>query len=159
MHQQQNPEVLKTIIVFITFKYSYTNRSLFNFHSRPAQTNYRPLTLASAVGRKRTDPALITRLSFFITSLQFNLCTVVTNKNVTQNSSIIAHSQYTTEVPGNIFLTGMHRLLLINKGRSPFADATHCVGFQSIHRRRLLDNKIHNTFSPTQQCNYSILPQ
>jgi hypothetical protein len=50
----------------------------------------------------------------FVTSLKSNLRTALTTQNTTENNCIISHSQNTTALQPNVFLTGTHRLLVIN---------------------------------------------
>jgi hypothetical protein len=51
----------------------------------------------------------------FIRSLKSNLCTAVTIRDTTENSSIISHTQNITALQLDVLLTGMHQLLITNK--------------------------------------------
>jgi hypothetical protein len=65
----------------------------------------------------------------FITSLKSNLCTALTTRNTTENITVfISHAQNTTALQPNLFLTGIHQLLVTNKGPSPFLSAKNCQG-------------------------------
>ena len=57
----------------------------------------------------------------FITRLNSNLCTALTTCNAIQYNSIISHAQNTTTLQPNVLVTGLHRLLVTNKGRSALA--------------------------------------
>jgi hypothetical protein len=48
--------------------------------------------------------------------------------NTTAHSCIISHAQNTTAIQPNVFLTGIHRLLVTRKGRSSFPSANNCQG-------------------------------
>jgi len=52
----------------------------------------------------------------------------VTTHDTTENSCIILHSQNTTALQRNVFLTGKHRLLVISQGWSAFYSANHFQG-------------------------------
>jgi hypothetical protein len=54
----------------------------------------------------------------FITSLMSNLYTAVTRRNTTENNCIFSHAENRTALQPNV-LTGIHRLLVTNKGWSP----------------------------------------
>jgi hypothetical protein len=56
-----------------------------------------------------------------ITSLKSNLCTAITTQNTTQNNCIISHAKNMTALQLNVFLTGIHQLLVTNKGGSDFS--------------------------------------
>jgi hypothetical protein len=56
----------------------------------------------------------------FTTSLKRNLCTALSKQNTTENNCIISHAQNTTALQPNVFLTGIHLLLVTSKGRSVF---------------------------------------
>jgi hypothetical protein len=53
----------------------------------------------------------------FITSIKSNLHTALTAENTTANNCIILHTQDTTELHTNVFLTGIARLLVTKDGR------------------------------------------
>jgi hypothetical protein len=61
----------------------------------------------------------------FITSLKSNLCTALSTHNTNR---IISHAQNTTARQLNVFLAGMHRLLVTNKGGSAFPSTNNCQG-------------------------------
>ena len=63
----------------------------------------------------------ICQVFWFITRLMSNLCTALTTCNIIKYNRIISHAQNTTELQPNALVTGLHRLLLTNKGRSSFA--------------------------------------
>jgi hypothetical protein len=63
-----------------------------------------------------------------ITRLMSNLCTSLTTQNTTENNCIISHAQNTTALQSNLFLTGIHRLLVRNKGWSGFLIENNCQG-------------------------------
>jgi hypothetical protein len=62
----------------------------------------------------------------FITSLNWNLWTCVGTRNSAENSCIISHAQSTTVLQSSAFFTGIHRLLVTNKGRSAFLSPHNC---------------------------------
>jgi hypothetical protein len=53
-----------------------------------------------------------------ITTLKSHFCTAVPTQNATENSCNISYAQNTTAPQPYVFLTGIRRLLLTNKGRS-----------------------------------------
>jgi hypothetical protein len=65
---------------------------------------------------------------YFIARQKSNLCTVLATQNTTGCISIISHPQNTTEHQPSIFLNGIHRQLVTNKGRSAFPRANTCQG-------------------------------
>ena len=62
----------------------------------------------------------------FITSLNWNLRTYVGTRNTAESSYIISHAQSTTVLQSTAFFTGIHRLLVTNKGRSAFPSPNNC---------------------------------
>ena len=64
----------------------------------------------------------------FITSLKSNLCTAQTTYDTTENNCIILHAQNVNTFQPNVFLSGVHRLLVTNSRRSPFPTANRCQG-------------------------------
>jgi hypothetical protein len=56
----------------------------------------------------------------FVTSLKSNLCTALTTQKTAENICITSHAQNTTALLLNVFLTGIHRLLVTNKGGLAF---------------------------------------
>jgi hypothetical protein len=64
----------------------------------------------------------------FITSLKSKLRTALSTQNTTEKNCIMSHAQNTTAVQVNILLTGVHRLLVTNKGLSALPSSNHCQG-------------------------------
>ena len=62
----------------------------------------------------------------FTTSLMSELCTAISTKNTTDNECFNSHAQNTTALQDNVPLTGIHRLLIRNKGRWDFPSAKDC---------------------------------
>jgi hypothetical protein len=67
------------------------------------------------------------RVSFII-RLKSHLCTALTTQNTTETNGIISHAQNTTARQPNIFLTGIHQILVTNKGRSALLSANNFQG-------------------------------
>ena len=75
-------------------------------------------------GEKHIDP--VTKMSLChcteenfvlsITSQKANLCTVLLTQNTAENNCIISQAQNTTVLKPNVFLTGIHWLLVTNNG-------------------------------------------
>ena len=54
----------------------------------------------------------------FISSRKSNLCRTVTTQNTTESNCVMSHAQNTNALQPNVFLSGIHRLLATNEGRS-----------------------------------------
>jgi hypothetical protein len=70
----------------------------------------------------------MTWLFSYITSLNSNSRKAVTIQSTKVNNCIISHAQNTTALQPNVFLTGIHRLLVTKKGQSSLPGANHCSG-------------------------------
>jgi len=95
---------------------------------------YSPLTQIMTVGGKvhilsKTPTSITAWLSFYwsplgvwlIISIKSQWCTVLTTKNTTEKKNyIISHAHNTTTLQSNLFLTGLQRLLVTNKGMVGF---------------------------------------
>jgi hypothetical protein len=57
----------------------------------------------------------------FITSRKSNLCTALT----IESNCINSHTQHTTALRPNVFLIGIHQLLVTNEGQLPFLSVNH----------------------------------
>jgi hypothetical protein len=64
----------------------------------------------------------------FITNLKWNLCTALTTQNITEQKCI--HAEKESAVQSNVFLTGIHGLLVKRKERSALHNANNCQGQQ-----------------------------
>ena len=59
----------------------------------------------------------------FRTSLKSNLCTAATTQNTTEQKCIVRQTNKVTALQPHVFLTELSRLLVTNKGGSPFPSA------------------------------------
>jgi hypothetical protein len=64
----------------------------------------------------------------FVTSLKSNLGTVLTTYNTAENNCIISHAQNTTAFKASELLTGVHRVLVTNKGLLGFSSTNNSQG-------------------------------
>jgi len=64
----------------------------------------------------------------YIASLKSNLCRAVTAQNAAANNFIISHAYATTAFRPDVFLNGIHRLLVTVKELSAFPSQTNCQG-------------------------------
>ena len=63
-------------------------------------------------------------LSVSFVSLKSYLCTSLTTQNTTESSCIISHAHNTPALQSTVFLTGIHPLLVTNKGESDYPSKT-----------------------------------
>jgi hypothetical protein len=78
------------------------------------------------IGRSHVDSVKNTCMSLptgihlvvvsFIISLKSNLYTAVTIKDIAENNGIVSHAPNTVALQPNVLSTGIHRLLVTNKG-------------------------------------------
>jgi hypothetical protein len=95
--------------------------------SWPSQRGKSPLTLATTVGEKETHPVSNTSLYQGMTSSFFQFITGLKSIFLhTCNHTEHSHAQNTTALQSNVYLTGIQRLLVKNKGRAPFPCAHNC---------------------------------
>jgi hypothetical protein len=62
------------------------------------------------------------------TNVQPNLHTALTTQNTTEHNCIVSNAQNTTALQSSVLSTGIHRLLVTNKGRSSIPSADNYQG-------------------------------
>jgi len=104
-----------------------------------------PVTLSTTVGKGGGGIDFSTRsfylsfsdLSFtghhlldisFRTKLKPNLCAALTTRKTLAHNCIFSHSQNTTALQADVFITRIPRLLFTSKGRSASSILNHCQG-------------------------------
>lgn len=92
----------------------YAGCQFFGLSSRKTYRSFQKLESVSLRDLLSTDHLLGVP---FITSLRSNLCTAVITLHTTENKCTILHTQNTTLLQRNAFLTGIHWLLVTAKQR------------------------------------------